>query len=244
MSSPQLWRGISSLGNVSLRHMSNTELLKNIIIFKFCSFKTCVEFITKNAFNPLIKHAVRMTVFPHFCSGEEAEDAKALALKLQKNGVQTIIDHSVEELESPDAFKLNLENKLSLILSLKNSSISAAGRGDGLNYIPLKPTALISPQLLEKITALLAATSKDISICNNNVTDLLSKEDKALYDSGLINLSTVIAAARDSGCCILLDAEQSNRQPAIDSIARTLAQNFNLPGKVGHSTFVVVKYLN
>ena len=100
---PQLWRGIRSLGNVSLRHMSNTELLKNIIIFKFCSFKTCVEFITKNAFNPLIKRAVRMTVFPHFCSGEEAEDAKALALKLQKYGVQTIIDHSVEELESPDA---------------------------------------------------------------------------------------------------------------------------------------------
>ena len=232
-----MWRGIRSLGNVSLRHMSNTELLKSIIIFKFCSFRTCVEFITKNAFNPLIKHAIRMTTFHHFCSGEEAEDAKALALKLQKNGIKTIIDHSVEELESPDAFKLNLENKISLILSLKNSSISAGG-GDGLNYIPLKPTALISPQLLEKITTLLAATSKDIRICNN-VADLLSKEDKALYDSGLINLSTVIAAARDSGCCILLDAEQSNRQPAIDAIARTLAKNFNTPGKVFNRAYLI-----
>jgi hypothetical protein len=251
MSKLKVWEGIRSLGlsSQSLRHLSLFELLQNIIIFKICSYTSCVKFIVKHAFNPSVQLVMKYTAFNHFCAGTNSDDAKRLALKLQKNNVKTIVDHSVEELETPDAFKTNLENKISLIISLNNaSSVSGPGRKDDLNYIPLKCTSLISPQVLEQLTTVMQKQDGDGAInkgknaqnCNSNnlnhssIISLLIDRDREMVDSGLTNLARVLSTARAHNCCILLDAEQSNRQPAIDLIARYLAQHFNVPGKVPH----------
>merc|ERR1712232_331325 len=99
------------------------------------------------------------------------------------------------------------------------------GRALGPNaaFMPVKLTALVSPALLERLTALGTLVGG---------VEQLAEKDRSLLNAALARLGRLCAVARDCGVPLLLDAEQSHRQPAVHLIARELQREFNAGGAV------------
>jgi len=143
----------------------------------------------------------------------------------EQAGVTCILDHNVEEKDTEEAWDLNLKNKLSLIEELRRQN------GHVVRFVPLKCTALLSPSMLENMTSFMDRQSGG-SINDADIIAALSNHDRELLETGVKRLEALCAAAERSDIAILLDAEQTSRQPAIEVIARQLSSSFNTQGRV------------
>lgn len=204
---------------------STAELLFSAALYKLCGYRSVVNaasFLLAGSVpvvSPLARAAVRRTVLPLFVSGEDMSACVETAAKLRAfSRVTTILDHNVEERETEDAWDLNLQNKLALLHKL-------GGNAD-VRFVPLKCTALLCPKLLERMTTLMLRD--EAGGMGEGVLALLTAEERLLLASGTARIETLCeAAAKQPRLSILLDAEQSHRQPAIEFIAAQLARKFN-----------------
>ena len=131
-----------------------------------------------------------------------------------------ILDHSTEEYQTENLFNLNLDKKLKLIAE------SAASMGSPqVNFIPLKASSLVDPMVLEEITKILSEGKAVID--KDSILSQLSLDLKLHFDNGLLRLRTICESARAERICLLLDAEESIRQPGLEFIFRELAVIFN-----------------
>jgi hypothetical protein len=164
----------------------------------------------------------RRTVFEHFCAGEALADCERVATQFRGAGVRLIVDHSVEEREAPEDWASNLAAKKALLRD------AHALLGTDVSYVPIKVTALASPALLETMTAAIVAHPDEAWLdAEADPTAALDGAECALLASALDNLGSLCEEAARVGVPLLLDAEQSHRQPAIDYLARRLMRRFN-----------------
>jgi hypothetical protein len=167
----------------------------------------------------------RRLVFPHFCAGEALEDvARARA---DMGGVPVLLDHSVEEGESELDWETNLANKKELLRRCEEIG--------GVVGVPIKPTSLVSPLLLEKLTRSIVAAEgegEDAAVERALAADASLRR---AFDGADRNLAALCAEALRIRVPLLLDAEQSHRQPAIDVFAQRLQARFN-GGEDGFAT--------
>lgn len=217
---------------------STPELLFSAVLFKLCGYRSVVDgasFLLGGnipVVSSLARAAVRRTVFPLFVSGENMQNCIKTATRLRAfANVSTILDHNVEERETADAWDLNLQNKLKLLHKIKGNA--------EVRFVPLKLTALLCPKLLERMTTLMLRDE-----AGADVVALLSFEERALLASGTARLEVLCQAAAQlpSRVGILLDAEQSHRQPAIEFIASQLARKFNTKSEGGGPCLVYNTY--
>lgn len=214
------------------RSKTTGQLIFETILYKLCSFKAVVLVASSTLqsdipiVSPLARLLCRHSVFPFFVSGESMRDCLTVSRGLyDQAGVTCILDHNVEEKDTEEAWDLNLKNKLSLIEELR--------RHDGhiVKFVPLKSTALLSPSMLENMTSFMEKQSSG-SINDADLIAALSNRDRELLETGIKRLEALCAAAERSDIAILLDAEQTSRQPAIEVIARRLSSSFNTQGRV------------
>merc|ERR1712023_616921 len=134
-----------------------------------------------------------------------------------------MVDESVEERESPEDWADNLKRKKYLLHECRRTL------GDGVRFVPVKATALISPALLESMTQKIFDSSEYNRMGNNGMSYLdvevdprpmMTQDELALLESALALMSQLCTVASELRLPLLLDAEQSNRQPAIDFICR------------------------
>lgn len=158
---------------------------------------------------------VRRTTFRHFCGGETLQECVKTSQHLAAGGnVRCIVDWSTEEQEDESAWDGNAEKKAETL------RLSAEALGANAAFMPIKLTALVSPSLLEQVTSSIASGAPEPLAC-------LDGEERARWDAGLERLRGICRAARDSRVALLLDAEQSGRQPAVHLLARELQSEFN-----------------
>jgi hypothetical protein len=230
----------STASNI-LSTKSTTELFVATSIFTFCRFEILI--------NPAIKllrkaaeSGARMsslllltkyTAFKHFCAGETLEDCQRIIKQMKRSNVGVLLDQSVEEREEPSEWKINVGNKIQLLEKCSENNIKVLG-------VPIKATAMVSPHLLETMTKIIVNESKE----DQSYIDLercplsqLSTTDISLYNQGMKNLQQVCAKAEKFNIPILLDAEQSHRQPAIDFICRRLQLEFNKKNPIVWNTY-------
>ena len=133
------------------------------------------------------------------------------------------MDHSSEEYRTEELFNLNLEMKKKLI----EESCSVIGT-DAVKFVPLKASSLINPAVLEELSRRRENShTKDIS---GDLTVRLLEFPSPLdaqWQSGMQRLTEICATAREHGICLLLDAEESDRQPGLEIVYRVLAREFN-----------------
>ena len=149
--------------------------------------------------------------------------------------MRCIVDHSVEELDAEHERQKNLETKLELLKTLSSEL------GASCSFVPIKLTSLVAPYMLERLTeGLHAATS-----CTDDVADGietvagaagLSDAELAELNHSVDGLRELCSGAAHAGIPILLDAEQTHRQPAIRLIARELAREFNTGSPLVYDT--------
>ena len=148
--------------------------------------------------------AARHTIFTHFAAGETLHDARGGGAA-RRGGRRCIVDHATEESTEASARAHNLERKLALLAELRAELPAAAA------FVPVKLTALVDPAALERATA-------------------SPSDADALLAEGVAQRRPLCEAARAASSPLLLDAEQTPRQPAIMRIARALSAEFNPRG--------------
>ena len=159
-----------------------------------------------------IKGMIKATIFKHFCGGETIEESLATAQKLGDGGLGTILDYSVEGQEDDDT----LDHTTDEILA----SITMAARRKDIPFSVFKPSG-ISP------THLLTSVSEGRT---------LSAEDEREWKLVLARMERICAAAAQAGVPVLVDAEESWMQPAIDGMATRMMERFNRERAIVYNT--------
>jgi proline dehydrogenase len=187
---------------------SNFELKKAYFLFKIISNKTLTN-IGKTALEISLKlrlpilFIVKGTVFEQFCSGETLEESFNTVKRLQNKNVKSYLHYSVEGLENEDSYDLSLNEVLDSIKFVAEKQI--------LDFTVFKPTAIANSLILEKI-------SKGDSLNNN---------EQAIYKKAYQRFNKICEFAYNKDVKILVDAEESWIQDAIDHIVLEMMIKFN-----------------
>ena len=196
---------------------SNFELKKAYILFKVISSRTLTNF-GKNLLELSLKlklpvlFIVRATVFRQFCSGENLQESYETVKKLNKKNVKSYLHYSVEGLENEKTY----DNSLNEVVK----SIEFAASKDILDYTVFKPTAVASSVILNKVTE-----EKE-----------LSSFEKGIYIRIVDRFDIICKTAFENQIKILVDAEESWLQDAIDDIVLKMMIKYNTDSTIVYNT--------
>ena len=196
---------------------SNFELKKAYILFKVISSRTLTN-LGKNLLELSLKlklpvlFIVRSTVFRQFCSGENLHESYETVKKLNKMNVKSYLHYSVEGLENEKTY----DNSLNEVVK----SIEFAASKDILDYTVFKPTAVASSVILNKVTE-----EKE-----------LSSFEKGLYIRIVDRFDIICKTAFENQIKILVDAEESWLQDAIDDIVLKMMIKYNTNSTIVYNT--------
>jgi proline dehydrogenase len=162
---------------------------------------------------PLGKQLVRrIGPFPHFCGGVSIEDCAPTVRQLARRGVRSILDYSAEGLATEAGFDESRDEVL--------RTIAQAKRSDDVPFAVFKVTGAGSNELLEKVSSGAA----------------LGAEEQAAYDRLAARVRRICSAAHDAGRPVLIDAEESWIQPAIDALAERMMEEHNRERAIVYTT--------
>ena len=196
---------------------SNFELKKAYILFKVISSRTLTN-LGKNLLELSLKlklpvlFIVRATVFRQFCSGENLQESYETVKKLNKKNVKSYLHYSVEGLENEKTY----DNSLNEVVK----SIEFAASKDILDYTVFKPTAVASSVILNKVSE-----EKE-----------LSSFEKGLYIRIVDRFDIICKTAFENQIKILVDAEESWLQDAIDDIVLKMMIKYNTDSTIVYNT--------
>ena len=187
---------------------SNFELRKAYFLFKIISNRTLTN-IGKTALEISLKlrlpilFIVKGTVFEQFCSGQTLEESFNTVKRLHNKNVKSYLHYSVEGLENEDSYDLSLNEVLDSIKFVAEKQI--------LDFTVFKPTAIANSLILEKISK----------------GDSLNDNEETLYKKAYERFNKICELAYKKDVKILVDAEESWIQDAIDQIVLEMMIKFN-----------------
>jgi len=202
---------------IAFENKSNAQLKKAFWLFKLMG----VNWLTKIG-APLLKLAlylklpvkgmVKVTVFEQFCGGESIEDCEARIQELSQFNVKTILDYSAEGKETDEDFDLSMGKAV--------ASIERARKDTNVPFCVFKVTALMPFDVLEKVSA----------------NEELSEQETLDYQKGRNRIDIICQNAFNGGIPLMIDAEESWIQDAIDEIALIMMHRYNREGAVVYNT--------
>jgi proline dehydrogenase len=160
-----------------------------------------------------VEGIIRKTAFEHFCGGESIEKSEQVIQNLARYGVKTILDYSVEGEKTEEGFDRTLAETLRIVEKAKQSKEVPFG--------VFKPTGLASVELLEKI---------------QRKQPLNAEEDKA-FERVRNRFKAICERGHRYGVPILVDAEDSWYQDAIDSLTYEMMELYNKEKVIVYNTF-------
>lgn len=150
-----------------------------------------------------VKGLIKATIFKQFCGGEDITESLRTAEKLGRSGIGTILDHSVEGQDDEAALDDTVKEVLRTIAVARE-------RGD-IPFCVFKPTGISRTQLLADVSAGKA----------------LGAADQAEWQRVQQRMERLCKAAHDAGVPLLVDAEESWLQPAIDGMVDAMMATYN-----------------
>lgn len=150
-----------------------------------------------------VKGLIRATVFRQFCGGETVAESRPAIQRLWSGGVGSILDYSVEGQTTDSAFDQTVEVVL--------QTLALAAHEPGLSLGVFKMTGIAPHDLLERMT--LGA-------------ELTAAEQQQL-EKVRARIRRMAQFAAKSGRTLMIDAEETWIQGAIDQLAREAMMEFN-----------------
>ena len=196
---------------------SDFELKKAYFLFKIISNKTLTN-LGKILLEVALKlrlpilFIVRGTVFEQFCSGETLDESFDTVKKLNNKNVKSYLHYSVEGLENESSYDLSLNEVLSSIIFVAEKPI--------LDFTVFKPTAIANTQILKKVSS----------------NESLDEREKILYDKSLDRFDKICHLAFKMDVRVLVDAEESWIQDAIDEIVLSMMMKYNKEKAIVYNT--------
>ena len=184
------------------------ELRQALILFSLLSNKIIVKIgnyllkITLKLHLPVL-FIIKNTIFKHFCGGENISDSRARIHNLGTHNIQTILDYSVEGKNDVQSLENTYEEILKNLDEAKTNSL--------IPFSVFKFTGLARFDLLKKINA-----KKQLNKAEKNELKILKKR-----------LNDICQKAENIKIPILIDAEESWIQDAIDELTEELMIKYN-----------------
>ena len=169
-------------------------------------------------FNLPIKRILKKTIFKHFCAGENEKEALEVVQKLALKGVASVLHYSVEGIEKESSFDSCLSHTL--------QTIALSKRDKNLPFIVFKPTGYGRFSLYEKVSQKTSLTS----------------EEKKEWERVKERFTQTCDKSRQSDIKLLVDAEESWIQPAIDELLEEFMQKYNQKEAIVYTTLQMYRH--
>ncbi|MCX8080812.1 MAG: proline dehydrogenase family protein [Bacteroidia bacterium] len=207
--------------SVAFAYKTDADLKKSYWLFKLLSSPALVRMGGKLA--PLSIKAglgsfIKKTIYRQFVGGETVEDCIPVLEMLYRYRIGSILDYSVEGKESEDDFERCLNE------SLKNIEF-ASGREE-IPFCVFKVTGLAPLSLLEKVSAGKA----------------LNSTESAQWSKVKSRVKALCKKAYECKVPLLIDAEESWIQQAIDDLAIEYMIEFNKETAIIYNTYQLYRH--
>ncbi|MBV8519284.1 MAG: proline dehydrogenase family protein [Acidobacteria bacterium] len=150
--------------------------------------------------------------FPYFCGGTSIEDCEGTVKRLHQRGIRSILDYSAEGLKNEAGFDVTRDEVLHALRHASSSSDEPFG--------VFKITGVGDKDLLEKVSSGAALTANE----------------RAAFDRTVARVRQICATAAEDRLRVLIDAEESWIQKAIDDIAEEMMAEFNREQAIIYTT--------
>ena len=161
-----------------------------------------LNFTIKNNF-PFVTGIVKKTLFEQFCGGESREESMNVVKQMFKNHIGSIFDYSVEGKEEESAF----DHTYAEIIQ----NIKFAEGNPAIPFVVFKPTGFGRLDLYAKVSA----------------NDTLSVEEEKEWNNVVRRYEDVCREAFNRNVMLMVDAEESWIQEAIDDILHRMMALYN-----------------
>ena len=190
-------------------YRSDADLRKSYFLFRMIGnpgLVTLGNWATQWAlkWNLPIKGVVKKTIYRQFVGGETMAEALPMAKRIAEFGVQCILDYSAEGKEEETVF-----DETAKIVT--DSIAYAAQHKDVFPLSVFKLTGVARFALLEKVSSGAA----------------LSPTEAEEWQRVIQRVTTICQWAVDQGQPVMIDAEESWIQPAIDQLAEDMMKRYN-----------------
>ena len=165
-----------------------------------------------------IKGVIKATIFKQFCGGETITESLGTAALLAKSGIGTILDHSVEGQDDEAA----LDDTVKEVLL----TIAVAKERQDIPFCVFKPTGISRTRLLEDVSSGKA----------------MNASEQGEWQRVRQRMDTLCGAAHAAGIPLLVDAEESWLQPAIDGMVDAMMAKYNRERAIVYNTVQLYRH--
>jgi proline dehydrogenase len=207
---------------IAFKSKSNGELKKAKLLFKSFDYPWLLKWgpdMAKVALNLGMKSVIKNTIFKQFCGGENIDDCQITINRLNKSGIGTILDYSVEGEESESVFISTAEEVIRTIQAAEKQPQS-------IPFAVFKVTGVIHSDLLEKKTS-----GKE-----------LTSHEKKNWEDGVQRFFNICEAAYKAQVRLFIDAEETWLQDAIDRLAEEAMVKFNQKSTIIYNTLQMYRH--
>jgi len=202
---------------------SDTELDRAYFLFKMIANEPLVRIgtaVTNFAIkaNLPVEGLIRATVFDHFCGGVNEDDCISVVDKMYAKGVSSVLDYSVEGKEEEEQFDAVLEKTLKLIDFAKEKKAI--------------PFAVFKPSGFGRL-----ALYQDISEGKK-----LTAAETEEWDKVVARFEKVCKTSYDNDVALLIDAEESWMQDAVDNLVEEMMQKYNKSKPIVYNTLQMYRW--
>lgn len=196
---------------------SNAQLKKAYWLFKLVASKSLVGLGKKAATLALklglpIREVVKKTVYDQFVGGETIEECEPIIEKLLSYNVYSLLDYSVEGKKEEADFDATKDQIV--------QTVKYGAQSKGVPFAVFKVTGIASFDLLQKYSE----------------GKVLSEFEERAFERAKNRVEEICYTAANFGLQVLIDAEETWIQPAIDVLAQEMMQEFNSEKVVVYNT--------
>lgn len=202
---------------------SDAELERAYFLFKLIANEPLVRIGTAVTNFALKAHLpveglIRATVFDHFCGGTSEADCLSVIDKMHQKGVSSVLDYSVEGAEEELVYDECFERVGALLEFVKAKK--------SIPFAVFKPTGYGRISLYEKVSQ------------NQPLNDSESHE----WNRVKRRFTATCKKANELGVMLLIDAEESWIQPAVDDLTEQMMALYNRDRTLVFNTFQMYRW--
>ena len=183
-------------------------LVKSPILVKLGSFLLNIA----NTIHFPLRWALKPTVFRHFCGGETIEECASTLRKFSDSGIKAVLDYAAEGVQKEEEFNEACDRIL--------ATIELSRTNPGIGFAVFKFTGIARFALLEKYGA----------------NEKLNETEFSELEKIKKRADIICNAAKNAGIPVMIDAEETWIQNAIDRLVEELMEKYNRESHVVYHT--------
>lgn len=208
---------------IAFQLKSDSELERAYFLFKMISHEPLVRIGTAATNFALKAHLpveglIRSTVFDHFCGGVNEEDCLPVIDKMFVKGVSSVLDFSVEGQEIEGSFDAAMEKTLKII--------NFSDEKEAMPIAVFKPTGFGRLYLYEK----------------KSEGKPFTNEEEQEWSRVVARYHKVCKLAKEKDVEVLIDAEESWTQEAVDTLVEEMMKTYNTGAPIVYNTLQLYRW--